>query len=328
MVRAATKRDPIRMAADSTQAPINRSMGAAEWALLVALSVLWGGSFLFVGVAVRELPPLTIVLARVALAALALHLVLRAGGRSLPRGGPVWAAFLGMAVLNNVIPFTLIVWGQGHIASGVASILNATTPLFTVLVSHFLTADERATPQKLAGVAVGLVGVAVMIGGDALRSLGVDVAAQLAMLAAAISYAFAGVFGRRFTALGVGPLETAAGMLATSTLMLMPATLLVERPWTLPMPSAAAIGAVLGLALVSTAFAYILYFRILASAGATNLLLVTFLIPVSAILFGATLLGERLEPRHLLGMAMIALGLAAIDGRLLGALRRLSSGTG
>lgn len=310
------------------EAEINRRMGAAEWALLLALSVLWGGSFLFVGVAVRELPPLTIVVARVALAALALHLVLRAGGRALPRDRRVWAAFFAMGLLNNAVPFTLIAWGQAYIASGVASILNATTPLFTVLVAHVLTADERATPQKVAGVVVGLLGVAAMIGGDALRSLGVDVAAQLAVLAGAVSYAFAGVFGRRFKAMGVGPLETAAGMLTASTLLLAPLMLALDRPWSLSGPSGAALGAVIGLALVSTALAYILYFRILATAGATNLLLVTFLIPVSAILFGAAFLGERLDPRHFVGMALIGLGLAAIDGRAVEAVKRLSPGTG
>ena len=294
------------------EAGINRRMGATEWAVLLALSVLWGGSFLFVGLAVRELPPLTIVVARVALAALALHMVLRAAGGAIPRDRRVWAAFFGMAVLNNAIPFTLIAWGQSHIASGVASILNATTPLFTVLVAHWLTIDEPATPRKIAGVVVGFLGVAVMIGADAMRSLGVNVLAQLAMLAAAISYAFAGVYGRRFKALGVEPMATAAGMLTASTLMLTPAMLIVDRPWTLPAPSAATVAALLGLALISTALAYILYFRLLASAGATNLLLVTFLIPVSAILFGATLLGERLAPRHFLGMALIGCGLAAI----------------
>ena len=294
------------------QTAIHARMTAAEWALLVGLSVLWGGSFLFVGVAVAELPPLTIVVARVALAAAALLLALRFMGVALPRERRVWVAFLGMGVLNNAIPFTLIAWGQGHIASGVASILNATTPLFTVVVAHWLTADERMTARKLAGVAIGFGGVAVMIGGAALRTLGVDVLAQLAVLAAAISYAFAGVYGRRFKAMGVAPAATAAGMLTVSTLLLLPAMLIVDRPWTLPAPSAATVAALLGLALISTALAYILYFRLLASAGATNLLLVTFLIPVSAILFGATLLGERLAPRHFLGMALIGCGLAAI----------------
>jgi drug/metabolite transporter (DMT)-like permease len=254
--------------------------------------------------------------------------VLAATGRAIPRDRRIWAAFAGMAVLNNAIPFTLIAWGQIHIASGVASIFNATTPLFTVLVAHYLTADEPATPRKIAGVVIGFFGVAVMIGADAVRSLGVNVVAQLAMLVAAISYAFAAVYGRRFKALGVEPVATAAGMLAASTLMLTPVMLVVDRPWALPAPGGAALGAVIALALLSTSLAYILYFRILASAGATNLLLVTFLIPVSAILLGASVLGERFELRHFLGMAMIGLGLAAIDGRVLDAARRVSSGNG
>jgi drug/metabolite transporter (DMT)-like permease len=303
--------------ADGTAA---RRMGPAEWGMLVALSVLWGGSFFFVGVAVKELPPLTIVVLRVGLAALALHLVLRLMGHRFPTRRPVLLAFLGMGLLNNALPFTLMVWGQGHIASGLAAILNATTPLFTVLVAHVLTRDERATPAKLAGVLVGFAGVAVMIGGAALGSLGVALAAQAAVLAGALSYAFAGIYGRRFKAMAVSPLATASGQVTASTLLMLPLALALERPWTLPVPSAAA--AVGGLALVSTALAYILYFRLLAAAGATNLLLVTFLIPVSAVLLGATFLGERLEPRHFAGMALIGLGLAAIDGRPFGWLRR------
>jgi drug/metabolite transporter (DMT)-like permease len=316
----------VRMAANVGMAEtgIKHRMGAAEWALLMALSVLWGGSFLFVGVAVRELPPLTIVVARVALAALALHVVIKAMGGAMPRDRRVWAAFAVMGLINNAIPFTLIAWGQAHIASGVASILNATTPLFTVLVAHWLTPDERATPRKLAGVIIGFVGVAAMIGGDALRSLGVNVAAQLAVLAAAISYALSGVYGRRFKAMGVEPMATAAGMLTASTLMLTPMMLLVDRPWTLPPPSGATLASLVALALLSTSLGYIIYFRVLARAGATNLLLVTFLIPISGILLGAFFLDERLAARHYVGMAMIGLGLAAIDGRPLDGCRRFS----
>jgi drug/metabolite transporter (DMT)-like permease len=221
-----------------------------------------------------------------------------------------------MGVLNNVIPFSLIVWGQAHIASGLASILNAMTPLFTVVVAHFLTADEKLTPQRAAGVAIGFGGVAVMVGPAALQGFGTDLLAQLACLAAAVFYSFAGVYGRRFRRLGLAPLQTAFGQVATSSLLLVPLALLVDRPWTLPMPGLATWAAVIGLAVVSTAFAYGLYFRILARAGATNVLLVTFLVPVSAILLGALVLGERLQPRHFAGMALIGVGLAAIDGRL------------
>jgi drug/metabolite transporter (DMT)-like permease len=237
-------------------------------------------------------------------------------GQQMPRGGRVWAAFFGMGLLNNVLPFVLIVWGQHRIASGLASILNATTPLFTVLVAHRLTPDEKLTHLKAAGVVVGFTGAAVMIGADALSGIGTGVLAQLACLVAALSYAFAGIFGRRFRRMGVPPLATAAGQLTASTAILLPIMLLVDRPWTLAMPHLVTWGAVLGVALVSTALAYVLYFRILAAAGATNLLLVTFLIPASAILLGALVLGETLQPRHFIGMALIGGGLGFIDGRL------------
>jgi drug/metabolite transporter (DMT)-like permease len=222
-------------------------------------------------------------------------------------------------------PFCLIVWGQTHIASGLAAILNATTPLFTVIVAHVLTDDERMTGNRLAGLLIGIVGVVVTIGPGALSGLGSDVLAQLAVLAAAVSYAFAGVLGRRFRKLGIVPMAAATGQVMASTLMLLPLALLVDRPWTLPMPSAETWAAIFGTAALSTALGYILYFRILETAGATNLLLVKFLIPVSAIMLGALVLGERLSLPHFLGMALIGVGLAAIDGRLLRLIRRPSA---
>jgi drug/metabolite transporter (DMT)-like permease len=309
-----------------TQAPVQKTMMASDWALLIVLSVVWGGSFLFIGVAVKELPPLTIVACRVALGALALHLVLKAMGVRLPREREAWAAFFGMGVLNNVIPMVLIVWGQNHIASSLASILNATTPLFTVIVAHYFTVDERLTGQRLAGVAVGFAGVAVMIGAAALTSWNANVLAQLAVLGAALSYGFSGVFGRRFKTMGIPPLATAAGQVTASSCILLPLALMVDLPWTLPAPSAKTILALIGLALVSTAFAYLLFFRLLARAGATNVGLVTFLIPVSAILFGVFLLGETLEWRHMAGMALIGAGLVLIDGRLVARLGASFSG--
>jgi drug/metabolite transporter (DMT)-like permease len=298
---------------------IRKTMTAADWGVLSTLSLVWGGSFLFNGVAVRELPFLTIVTLRVAIAALALHVVLRVMGLRLPRERNVWAAFIGMGILNNVIPFTLIVWGQSHIASGLASILNATTPLFTVIVAHYFTTDERLTGHRLMGVIVGFFGVAVMVGAAALAGLSANVLAQLAILGAALSYGCSGVYGRRFKAMGIPPLATATGQVTASSVMLLPFALYLDRPWTLPMPSLAAILSILGLALVSTAFAYLLFFRLLARAGATNAGLVTFLIPVSAILFGVVLLGETLEPRHIAGMALIGAGLLLMDGRVLSA---------
>lgn len=296
-------------------------MGTGEWTLLLILSMLWGGSFFFIEIAVSELQPLIVVALRVGLAAIALNLVVLAMGKRMPRDAGLWLAFMGMGFINNLVPFTLIVWGQTHIASGLASILNATTPLFTVVVAHLFTTDEGLTARRLSGVVAGITGVAVMVGLDALSGVGANVVAQLAILGASIAYACGGVFGRRFSRHGVAPLLTATGQVSASTVMLVPVALVVEQPWTLPIPGAGVWGAVLGLALLSTALAYILYFRILATAGATNLLLVTLLIPVSAVLLGTTILGETLAPAHLLGMGLIALGLAVIDGRLLDRLR-------
>jgi len=290
-------------------------MSALAWSLLVALSVLWGGSFFFVGVAVAEVPPLTLVALRVGIAAALLAAALPAMGVAFPRGGRAWGAIAVMALLNNAIPFTLIVVAQQALPSGLAAILNATTPLWGVLVAHALTREERARPGKVAGVALGFAGVAAMMGPAILAGAGAAGAATLAMLAGTLSYAFAGVWGRRFRAIGVAPMQAAFGQVAASSLMMVPLALALERPWTLPVPSGAAVAAVIGLAALSTALAYVLYFRILALAGAVNLLLVTFLIPVSAILLGTLVLGEALEPRHLLGMALIGAGLAAIDGR-------------
>ena len=294
----------------------NRPMTAREWGMLLTLSLVWGGSFFFNEIAVRQLPVFTVVVCRVALAAVILLAVLRLTGQRLPRGGKVWAAFFGMGLLNNVIPFSLIVAGQQSVASGVASILNAATPLFGVIFAHLLTQDEKLTPLKLAGVIVGFLGVAVMIGPDAISGLGGNLAAQMMILAGAASYAFAGIFGRRFKAMGVLPMATATGQVIASSIILLPLVLVIDRPWTLPAPGWDAIAALIGVAAISTAFAYFLYFRILASAGATNLLLVTFLIPISAILLGTAFLSEALLPRQIAGMALIGLGLSLIDGRL------------
>lgn len=280
------------------------------WFWLLSLSVLWGGSFFFAKVALGELGPLTVVFARVALAALTLNLL-----NPLRRDAP-WRSFFAMGALNNAIPFALVFWGQTHIASGLASILNATTPLFTVVVAHVLTDDEKMTGAKVAALLSGLAGVAVLIGPAAFAPSNDSLWGELACLGAALSYAFAGIYGRRFRTMGIAPLDAAAGQVTASSLLILPIMLSVEQPWNGTLPTAAIWLALAALALLSTALAYVLYFRILAAAGPTNLLLVTFLIPVTSILLGAVFLQERLAPRHFAGMALIGLGLAVIDGRI------------
>ncbi len=302
-------------------------MTARDWLLLILLSVLWGGSFFFIGVAVQALPAFTIVAVRVGLAMLVLLAVLRVMRIALPTDGRVWLAFLGMGLLNNALPFTLFVWAQAQVPSGLASILNATTPISTALVAHAFTTDEKLTPNRLLGVLLGLAGVAVMLGPDLLAGLGDNLLAQGACLLATLSYAFAGVYGRRFRRLGQAPLLTATGQLTVSAALMLPLALLIDRPWLLPLPGWQVIAALIGLAVLSTALAYVIFFRIMTTAG-SNVNLVTLLVPVSAILLGVLVLGETLLPRHLIGFGVIALGLAAIDGRLIAVLRRRAPHSG
>lgn len=291
-------------------------MTARDWTLLLILSLLWGGSFFFTAIAVREIPPLTLVLCRVGIAAPALFVCLKLAGTRIPLSRAALGAFFGMGVLNNLVPFTLLFWAQTSITSGLASILNATTPIFSMLVAHFMLADEKMAPNKMAGVLAGITGVAVLIGGNALGGIDTSTLCIIACLGAALSYGFASVFGRRFRALGIPPGAGALGQLGASTLMMLPIALAIDMPWRLPMPGTGALLATLGLALASTALAYLIYFRLLATAGAVNAALVTLLIPPSAILLGSGFLGEGLEPRHLAGMGLIGIGLLAVDGRL------------
>ncbi|ODS54850.1 MAG: ABC transporter permease [Agrobacterium sp. SCN 61-19] len=294
----------------------NQSMSLTGWALLLALSVLWGGSFFFSKVALSELPPLTVVLARVAIATLTLLVYLRIRRQPIPTDAATWTAFFGMGLFNNLIPFTLLFWGQTQIASGLASILNATTPIFSILVAHFLTSDEGMTSNKIAGIGLGFCGVAILMGGDAMKAEGLPLLPILACLGAALSYGFAGVFGRRFRRMGISPATSAFGQVSATTLLMIPMVTLVDTPWHLPMPGVTTIAALIGLGLLSTALAYIIFFHILAVGGAINSSLVTLLIPVSAILLGYLFLGERLASNHFVGMSLIALGLLSIDGRL------------
>ena len=294
--------------------PIRAQMTAREWAMLILLSVLWGGSFLFQKIAVEELPPFTIVLVRVALAALTLHLIRPFIGIALP-GLRIWAAFAVMGLLNNVIPFSLLVYGQTQIGAGLASILNAMTPVFTVIVAHSLTQDEKLTANRAFGVVLGFVGVTCLIGIEALDGLTLAVAGQIACVGAAISYAFSSVWARRFQ--DVPPFASAMGQLTMSSLMMIPVVLMVDQPWTLAWPSPTVVWSLILLAIPATALAYLLFFAIVRAAGATNIMLVTLLVPVSAVLLGAVFLGERLSLTDAMGMALIGMSLLAIDGRVL-----------
>ena len=297
----------------SMPAPKPLSMSAADWLMLIALSLLWGGSFYFAKIAVREIAPLALALGRVGIAAMVLYAINRLFGDPLPRDAKTWRIFAVMALINNVIPFTLIFWGQIYVSIGLASILNATSPLFGVLVAHVVTADDKLTANRAVGLIAGFVGVVLLIGPDLLGEFGAHVWAELACLAASLSYAIGAIYTRRLRALS--PFVVATGQLSMSTLLLIPLVVLFDRPLVFLDVSSAAIAALLALAVLSTAVGYWMYFHVLGRAGATNALLVTFLIPVSAIVLGVLLLEERIATRQLAGMAAICLGLAALDGR-------------
>ena len=286
------------------------------------LSVFWGGSFFFVEIALRDFQPFTLVFLRIAIAALILLGVVYLSGKRMPRSFKTWLGYVLLGLLNNAIPFSLIVWGQTRIESGVASILNATTPIFTVLLAHFLTSDERLTAAKIMGVGIGFIGVYLMMkpewtGGVSWRGLG-----EAAVLGAAVSYSFAGIFGKRFK--NIPAVVNAAGMLVCASIIMLPLAIVIDAPWSLH-PSLEALSAVLAIAIISTAISYLLYFHLLAVAGATNVLLVTFLIPITALLLGVGVLDEVIKAFEYAGMGCIFLGLIIIDGRALKWMLRINA---
>ena len=300
-------------AAEPVSAP---AMSLFAWFQLLTLGLIWGASFFFARVAVMEIPPLTLVLFRVAIAAIALQVYLVARGiRFTPiirHAGP----FLILATLNNVIPFSLIFLGQTELGAGLAAVLNATTPFWTVLAANRLTADEKITAGKIVGVLAGIAGTGIMIGPGLLADFGGPAWAKFAIVGAAISYAFAVIYAKRFK--HIEPSAVAAGQLTAASVIMIPPVVLVDGMSTMFIASAPVWASVLALALISTALAYILYFTLIANAGATNASLVTLVVPVSAILLGSLFLAERLELYEFAGMALIGIGLVVIDGRIWG----------
>jgi drug/metabolite transporter (DMT)-like permease len=317
------RRDAVLPAPIYAPAMIRSVMNQSDWAILAALALIWGGAFFLIGVAVRHVSPFSYVLMRLTLAAAAMWAILawRREPLALPR--EAWGAIVLLALLNNALPFTLFGWAQTHIASGLASILNATTPIWGVIVAHLFTADEKITPRKLAGVAVGFAGVAVMIGPGLLSTLGGGVLAELACVVAALAYAMAGVWARRFKRMGVSPFSVTTGQLTVGAAMMLPVAAIGDKPWTMAFPPLQAWAAIATLAIVCTALGDVLYFRLIDRAGATNALLVTLLVPPTAILLGVLFLGEVIAPHDFAGLALIGLGLAAIDGRALSAAARV-----
>lgn len=292
------------------------TMNRRDWTMLILLGTLWGSSFLFVNIAVRELPPLGVAWGRVVVAAATLTVVVALAGRAPPLTRRMLGVILVMGVLNNAIPFTMMAFGQARIAAGVASIINASMPLLTALIAHVALRDEKLTAMKLGGVLIGLFGVMSMVGASALQGLGAQVTGQLAVLGASLFYAIATVYGRRLSRLGLTANEIAWGQSVAAAAVLAPVALIAAPPTTWAGMAPAGWWSVIALGAVCTGGGYLLYFRLLANAGAVNVSLAIFLVPVSGVLLGALFLGETLAPRHLAGMAAILFGLSLIDGRL------------
>lgn len=299
------------------------AISAKAWIMLVILGLLWGGSFFFARIAVLHIPPITLAFLRFLIAALTLHVFIAGRYGIYGELRAHWPSFAILGLINNVIPHTLIFLGQTEIGAGLASILNATTPIWTVIIAHFATADEKLTGAKVAGTLTGLAGTVILFSPHIAAKADAPLWALLLPVAAAISYGFAAIFARRFR--GVAAPVTAAGQLTASMIIILPLSFAVDRPWTLPLPPVNAVAAVLALAIVSTAFAYILYFRLISMAGATNASLVTLLVPPSAILLGMLFLGERQGFAEWAGMLVIGLGLLILDGRAIAKFRVIST---
>ena len=299
-------------------------MNAGEWGLLLSLSGLFGLSYLFQKIGLSELPVFSVVLARVGLAAIPLVVILYAVGQRLPTAPGMWAGFMAIALLNNVVPFSLIIGGQQWISTGMTAILIGTTPMISVVLSHLL-GDERLTVGRVAGVAVGLAGLVVLVGPEALGGFTLGFMGQLLTLGAALFYTLGAIYGRRFR--DVPPLVLSTGQLVCASAIMLPVAAFTDRFWIYPV-SGGVWAALLALAVFGTSLGYFIYFRLLARAGPTNLLLVTLLVPVGATVTGAVFLEEAVTPAALGGMALIFLGLAVIDGRPLAWARRLKRDRG
>ena len=298
-------------------------LDAHSWLLIGILAILWGGAFFLIEVGLRSFPPITLVFIRVAFAVPPMWIAMRIMGQRLPTSAGVWSLLAVVGALNCALPFTLFFWGQQYLDSGYASILNATTPLWGVITAHFLTRDEKATPARIIGVLTGMAGIIVMVGPEAIKGLSNNLFAQIACVISTIFYSLAAIYGRRLSQTTLTPMAVATGQTVMAAVLMIPVVLIVDQPWTMDMPRLDSVLAGLTLALLSTALAYTLYFRLIDRAGASNAQLVAFLMPILAVILGIAFLGETLNQGQIFGAVLIAFGLVIIDGRLLARFRNV-----
>jgi drug/metabolite transporter (DMT)-like permease len=281
--------------------------------LLLVLAALWGPSFLFIKVAVAEIPPLTIVLGRVGIGGILLYGVLRLQGRNLPPLGRVWLHFAFAAIVQNAIPFLLFGWGEQYIDSALAAILNGTTPLFTLLLAHMFTSDDRLTPTKTLGTFIGFSGLALLIGPSLLGGVKATTWGLIAVAVASLCYGIAIVYGRR-NLRGLPPMVAPTAQLLLATLFMLPLSLVLEQPFNLPAPSWPALGSLLALGVFGTGLAFVVYYRIMEQTSATYVSMVTYLVPVFGVILGVVILNEQLGWNAYLGCALILLGVMIVNG--------------
>ncbi|MEQ1550416.1 EamA family transporter [Sphingorhabdus sp.] len=291
-------------------------LDSTGWLLIAILSILWGGAFFLIEVGLRSYPPITLVFMRLALAVPPMWIAMRLMGERLPTEPRIWGLLAIVGALNCALPFILFFWGQQYLDSGYASILNATTPLWGVITAHFLTSDEKATPARIIGVLVGMAGIVVMVGPEAMKGLSNNLLAQLACIVSTIFYSFAAIYGRRLSQTELTPMAVATGQTMMAALMMVPIVAVMDQPWTMAMPGLDSTLAGVTLAIFSTALAYTLYFRLIDRSGASNAQLVAFLMPILAVILGIAFLGESLSGGQIAGAGLIAVGLAILDGRL------------
>lgn len=296
-----------------TQSP---KLDGTGWLFIGILSILWGGAFFLIEVGLRSYPPTTLVFLRLALAVPPMWIATRMMGERLPREPRVWGLLAVVGALNCALPFVLFFWGQQYLDSGYASILNATTPLWGVITAHFLTQDEKATPARIIGVLIGMAGIVIMVGPAAMKGLSHNLLAQIACIISTIFYSFAAIYGRRLSQTELTPMAVATGQTMMAALMMAPIVAVIEQPWAMAAPRLDSTLAGITLALFSTALAYTLYFRLIDRSGASNAQLVAFLMPILAVILGIAFLGESLSGGQISGAALIAVGLAILDGRL------------
>lgn len=282
--------------------------------LLLFLASLWGPSFLFIKVAVEDIPPLTLVVGRAGIAAVVLYTVLRMQGRNLPKFGLVWKHFVVMAFVQHAVPFTLFNWGEQHISSALAAILNGTTPLFTIILAHLLVQDDRMNPAKVMGVFVGFGGLLLLIGPSLFNGVQVTTWGLVAVTIAAASYGVAIVYSR-LNLRGQPPLVAPAAQLTLAALIMLPLSLFLERPFSLPTPSWAALGSLFSLATLGTALAFVVYYYLIERVSATYVSMVTYMVPVIGLVLGVIVLNEQLRWNAYVGCILILIGVMIVNGK-------------